>query len=113
MKVKVIVKDYYIGKNYCRFCKSEIPEATGNRPRLYCNASCSTKWRYWNIPSVRRRMKKSSIKQNEKRRKDPKFNKKECLRTKKWIENNRDRFNKLMREQMRKKRKIKPENYRV
>lgn len=99
--------------NNCKFCNAELPNSKGNKERVWCNSSCCTKFRYHNNPKANALMKAHSRKQNIKRRKDPNFRKEEKIRVDKWIRENRGRYNQLMRDYMRRKCKIKPENYRI
>lgn len=73
------------------------------------------KWRYHNTEAGDK-IRERSRKRMRKVRKDPKRYEAEKLKKQeywnRWVKKNRDKYNRAMREVMRKRNKTKPENYR-
>lgn len=93
----------------CKYCK-EDNESTKD----FCCQNCYQLWRYHNIPEVRERVIKISYKNRKRRIKNsPKFRKEIKEYGDKWRKENKEKFNTSIRNSMRRRLKIKPENYKV
>lgn len=74
------------------------------RQNKFCSNNCAQNFYYNNLPKERERVKRNSKKSYENNKNKPEFKERRKIYYKKWLEENREKFNKLMRDYYRKKK---------
>lgn len=98
-------------KKRCKFCKKEFE--VNSPKREFCSHSCWGKYAYRNNADRRNYLKKRSREVYNSNKNNPDYKKQISASQKRYVDRNREYFRNYMRNYMRRKRKIKPENFRV
>lgn len=97
----------------CIQCGETIIDRTTRQNRKFCDATCRTKYLYHNDKRVKEKMLANTRRRYQECKNNPNFKLKQRLNFNRWRKKNKKKINKAMREIMRKRNKIKPENYRI
>lgn len=77
----------------CLYCGKKLKD----KRRKFCNTNHQQNWRYHNIKKYRRRKLRNARNYYYKNKDNPEFKRKQRLRFEKWIGENREHYNDLIR----------------